>query len=330
MSYAEKRKGKLTGRFIGERVVAGKVLRMRSSVKAEADKWERVIDATGTPPIDTAVSVPFSIGAVAKEARAQRKGWKGSRDTSLDQRLEVALEFFGAFNSVTNITYDRMLALVKHLETTHKGRSGAISPKTVNRYLSVVSALLDFARELGSAHAPKIPWQEETEGRIGFLSKQQEAEVARHLSGAEQFVMERLIKTGMRAGEFFNIEPEDIDISDNRSAWVRLWADETKNSAMKSVPMDHDTARQLKALLEAGELPTHHEFYVAFKAACAKAGLSPELCVHSLRHTTGTRLARLVKPALVQKFMGHRTYRTTEKYIHLNDDDMLEAAEALG
>jgi len=93
MSYPERRKGVMTGKWVGERVIAGKVKRVRSSTKAEADKWERYVDLHGHAPLDgTGASVAHSLGAVAKEARANREGWKGSHDTSLDQRLEVVLE----------------------------------------------------------------------------------------------------------------------------------------------------------------------------------------------------------------------------------------------
>ena len=58
-------------------------------------------------------------------------------------------------------------------------------------------------------------------------------------------------------------------------------------------------------------------------------GYSDKLNVHSLRHTTATRLAVKVKPAQVQDFMGHGSYKTTQKYIHLTDEDRMAAARAL-
>jgi site-specific recombinase XerD len=37
-----------------------------------------------------------------------------------------------------------------------------------------------------------------------------------------------------------------------------------------------------------------------------------------------------VKLAQVQDFMGHGSYKTTQKYIHLTDEDRIVAAAALG
>jgi hypothetical protein len=73
----------------------------------------------------------------------------------------------------------------------------------------------------------------------------------------------------------------------------------------------------------------HQAFYRAFKAACLKLGLSSKLNVHSLRHTFGTRMAKIAKPALVQTLMGHGSYKTTQKYVHLTDDDLMAATAAL-
>ena len=117
MSYPEKRKGVRTGMWVGERVIAGKVKRCRSRVKAEADKWEAYVDLHGVAPLDgTGASIAHPLGAVAKEARANREGWKGSHDTSLDQRLEVVLEFFGPTSTLESITKQKLYNFVTALE----------------------------------------------------------------------------------------------------------------------------------------------------------------------------------------------------------------------
>ena len=332
MSYAEKRKGALTGMWIGERVLKGSRVRCRALTKAEADKWEAYVDATGTVPLDgTGASAKHSLGYVAKEARSRRKGWKGSQDTSLDQRLEVALKFFTPQARLESLTNERLYDFVAALEQ-RKGRDGgALSGKTINRYLAVVSGLLDFSRELGwTTHSPRIPWQEEDEGSIEFLSREEEALISDELDENHRKCLRLLTLTGMRAGEFFELRPAQVDVASNECAWVRLRGDETKGKKSRNIPVhDFTLARWLKAALMAGELPGHHEFYTGFKKACEKLGLSEGLCVHSLRHTTATRLAGKVKGAGVQDFMGHASYKTTQKYIHLTDQDRMAAAATL-
>lgn len=195
-----------------------------------------------------------------------------------------------------------------------------------------MSALLDYARDCGlTKHVVAMPWQEEAEGRIEFLQRDEEEAIASLLLPHEAKVLRLLTLTGMRAGEFFDLSEKQVDIADNRCAWIRLRGEDTKTGKGRSIPLhDMDLARWLKASLEQGSLPPHAAFYRSFKAACAQLGLSEKLNVHSLRHTTATRLASKVKGAQVQDFMGHGDYRTTQKYIHLTDEDRMAAAASLG
>lgn len=332
MSYAEKRKGVDTGRHIGERVIKGERVRFRSHSKAAADKWEAYVDATGHAPLDgTGATIRHSLGAVAKQARANREGWKGSHDTSLDQRLAEVLAFFGPTEALETITKSKLYAFVTHLEA-RKGRDGGkLNAKTINRYLAVVSAILDFARDCDlTKHVVSIPWQEEGEGAIHFLQRSEEQAIAALLKPDEAKVLRLLTLTGMRAGEFFSLGAAQVDTGDNRCAWIRLIGEDVKTGKGRSIPLhDADLARWLKATLEAGALTSHESFYRSLKAACAKLGLSSKLNVHSLRHTTATRLAVKVKGPQVQDFMGHGSYKTTQKYIHLTDEDRMMAAMAL-
>lgn len=330
MSYLDRKKGVPTGKWVGERVIAGSVKRFRSPEKAKADAWEKYVDLHGHAPLDgTGASIEHSLGAVAKEARANREGWKGSHDTSLDQRLEAALTFFGPQSSLDCITKQKLYSYVTSLEA-RKGRDGGkLNAKTINRYLAVVSALLDYARDVGyTKNAISMPWQEEAEGRIEFLTKEEEDAIAARLSEVEAKVMRLLILTGLRASEFF--EHCSVDTADNRCAWLRLRGMDTKGGKGRSVPLhDWELARWLKAAKADGTLPSHEAFYRSFKAACEALGLSDKLNVHSLRHTFGTRTAKLAKPALVQTLMGHGSYKTTQKYVHLTDDDLMNATVGL-
>ena len=203
--------------------------------------------------------------------------------------------------------------------------------KTINRYLAVVSALLDFARECEwTKHVVTIPWQEEAEGRIEFLQKDEEQAIAELLTEDEAKCLRLLTLTGMRAGEFFALQAAQVDISDNRCAWIRLRGMDVKSGKGRSIPLhDADLARWLRRALESRSLPGHDTFYKSFKRACGLLGLSEGLCVHSLRHTFGTRTAKVAKPALVQSLMGHGSYKTTQKYVHLTDDDLMEATACL-
>jgi integrase len=108
-----------------------------------------------------------------------------------------------------------------------------------------------------------------------------------------------------------------------------MWSGETKNDAARSIPIPVELGKELLALVVSGELPDHDEFYRAFKTACYKLNYSADLCVYSLRHTALTRAARKNAGAKVQNFAGHKNYKTTQKYIHLSDEDNVDVAASM-
>jgi hypothetical protein len=85
MSYAERRKGKLSGRWVGEEVVRGHRYRQAFDTKPEADGYEAYVKATGQEPPhkDGAkhTGVTFAeVAALCRDAGGPRRGrWKAER-----------------------------------------------------------------------------------------------------------------------------------------------------------------------------------------------------------------------------------------------------------
>lgn len=330
MSYAEERKGRHTGIWIAERIVKGRGrVRFRALTKAAGDAWERHVDLYGVPPLDgTGSTDPHSLGALKLKARAERPDWKNTRDPSLDQRLEVALEFLGATSPIDSVTSEKLVDFVKHLEARGGRDGGSLSGKTVNRYLAVVSGLLDHARFLGwTKNTVAVPWQNETKGRMLYFKDWMDKPMLDTLAVRRfQVCYEVFTGAALRPTEFFSLTPDQVDVR-NDWAWLRLW--KTKNDEQRSIPIDVELGKELLGLIRAGQLPTHEEFYKAIKQACALLGYDPKLCVYSMRHTGCTRAARRNAGAKVQKFAGHKDYRTTQNYIHLEDEDMADVAATM-
>jgi len=63
--------------------------------------------------------------------------------------------------------------------------------------------------------------------------------------------------------------------------------------------------------------------------AVAKAGIE-DLHFHDLRHTFGSRLAQMGTPLTqIKELMGHRTIKTTERYIHHYPADLRPCMKSL-
>ncbi len=75
-------------------------------------------------------------------------------------------------------------------------------------------------------------------------------------------------------------------------------------------------------------------FRKAFGTACRIAGIKSGgldgLVIHSLRHSTATRLVQGKMPIqLVGKILGHQNVNTTYRYLSANDETLYQAASIL-
>jgi integrase len=333
--YPEKRLGTLTGVWIAEITAGHRRERKRFESRQAGLKALAYRKATGAWPAGadgSRAAHPF--GDVVAQARRERPEWKHTRDHSLDQRLEELRRLIGAETDVSAVGDAKVGEIVGLLETRRGRQGGRLSVKTINRYLAALSAVLTFAHARGwLGKVPTIPWGAETRGRLHYLTPAQEDAVATVLrkTGEEYALCLRVLcETALRPGEFFKLEPGQLEVvhGEQEQGWVRLW--HTKTDRPRSVPLAVTLLRPLRRLIEDGGLPTHGEFYRALKAACAALGLPKELTVYSTRHTGGTRLAQTpgVNGPVIKTWMGHGSYRTTENYIHMADEDLLRAHAA--
>lgn len=152
------------------------------------------------------------------------------------------------------------------------------------------------------------------------------------------------IKTGLRRGEVFNLKVSDIDLK-NRWLTVRGEADDTttgsKSGQTRHIPLTDEAFAVLVAWLNQTSnkglvfpSPKTGERFDNISNAWEKlredAGL-PEIRFHDLRHTYGTRLARLhVDLVTIKNLMGHESLDTTARYLHSDNETMKAAAALLG
>jgi site-specific recombinase XerD len=161
------------------------------------------------------------------------------------------------------------------------------------------------------------------------ISEDQEGAVRRWMlqqgHRAEEVCIRFLTATGFRRGELKQLKADQIGTDS-----VRLGADQTKTDEARLVYIEPDLATEMRALLASGQLPDVDRLRYIFKLACKACGYSTELVLHSLRHTTATRLLeRGVDIRVVQRFLGHKSIVTTQRYAHVADDLLREAAKKL-
>ena len=71
-------------------------------------------------------------------------------------------------------------------------------------------------------------------------------------------------------------------------------------------------------------------FFHSWDTARKKAGLS-DVRIHDLRHSFASFLVNAGRSIYeVQKILGHTQIKTTQRYAHLSQDTLLDAADAVG
>lgn len=334
MSYAERRKSKLTGRWFGEEIVRGKRFRRGFDTKHEADGFEGYVRAAGSDEGfvssgDKHTGVTFrEVAEQCKAAGGARKGrWKAGRDPSTFQRLELVVDALGDLD-IAAVGTLQLDGLVNGLQRRPGYQGRALSPATINRYLAAASSVLTFASQRGYIQGkPVVPLQTEDGAREGTVSPELEEAVIKRLGDqghtGDALCVRVLIETGMRAGELDGLDAEQIG-----DEWISLRASQVKTKQARRVWIRPELARDLRALITAGARPTARHLASVFKKAVKAVGGSSELVIHSLRHTRATRLLEAgTDPQVTMQMMGWTSFVTMMRYRHVQPSMHAEAAK---
>jgi integrase len=323
--YPDRKGGELTGRFCVEVQQDGKRLRGRRNTLAEAKVLEQELlarFASGEPVEATrkftkAHSKPLTLSEAISSCGG--KIWAGlaSEDNNLS-KLNTFLSVVGN-KPLDSIGVHDIDSLVSHLED--EGRADA----TINRYQSAVNMFLNWCKSRGyrTKETPPLDWREESEGRIRWLSYQEEALMLQHARFNIPKVIKVAIETGLRASELLCLEEK----GDLAPEWIHLW--KTKNKSARSIPISGETYALIKDLLDEG-MPSYATLRYEWDRAAAKIGLDrdPEFVFHTCRHTYATRLVEAnVNLRVIQTLMGHKRIETTMRYAHVHDATLIAAAD---
>ena len=224
-----------------------------------------------------------------------------------------------------------------------KLRRAGKAEATINRYLSALHAVLGWGAKPARRYVPVMPefsWQDEDEGRIRWITPEEEVRLIATLRslGTPRWAMRIqppdmfdqvadlcivAIDTGCRLGELLSAHPDQLD-----GKWLRLWR--TKNGSARSVPLTERSQAVLQKRLPWAIRV--HQIRYAWNKAKVTMGLRQDdgFVFHCLRHTRATRLVQMnVNLRVIQQFMGHRTIQTTLRYAHVSDDMLAQTGAAI-
>jgi integrase len=213
-------------------------------------------------------------------------------------------------------------------------------PGTRNRYLAILSGMFRRAVKYGylkrnpCAEIKTLPTEEK---KVPYLTPTDKSQLIAALPERLRDLALIAMLTGGRRGVLLRLSWQDVDFDRNVVVLRR-----TKNNSVREIPMTKALAARLREKLDAleedpeptdrvlAELPVtwNGRLGQQFRDAAKKAGF-PGLTPHDLRHVFGSTLAQLGVPITdIQKLMGHKTIRMTQRYARHSPEDAGERAIA--
>lgn len=266
--------------------------------------------------------------------RAWKEEWKRQRSSkTTEYNFKRVLKYIAGETLLEDIS----LAMLKDL--VNDFRDDELSNASINRSLSVLSKILTMARDEWEVinKAPKIPVQSEGAGRLRWLQDGEEELILTFFNLQRIPDMPELVPvyldTGCRRNEILNLEKWHF-LEEQRA--IQLL--NAKTSVFDVQPLTDRAFRILKARAEGLKNRDDKLFQVSPRAVSERflrmrGEVFPwdeELCVHSLRHTTASRLVLAgVDLKRVQQFMRHESIETTLRYAKLKNEAKEDSVRVL-
>lgn len=217
-----------------------------------------------------------------------------------------------------------------------------LAPATIERARVVFSHSLKLALQWNVPGLTKnpvvgIPRPPLNNARERYLTTEEaqrlKAAVERSRNKQLKYIVGLLIQCGCRVSELLNAEWSHFDLD------RRLWrVAQTKSGKARFVPLSQG------ALDLIAELPRYKGcpylipnpktlkpwvgIFMSWDTARKQAGM-PDLRIHDLRHSAASFMAAAgIDLYTIGKVLGHANYKTTQRYAHLQSDQLIAAVEA--
>jgi integrase len=338
--FPQKEDGEYTGKWLVDIVVKGQRFTSTQPDWEAAKKWRDHCRREGmVPPVGN------TFREVAEKCLAYggpNKKWRTGNE-QVPKNLRFALSIMPwvdkPIDKVTTDNVEDLIAGLRKRPVLVSGRDGGKKERkkpradsTINRYLDGVSAVFTYAFDLCRprlVHEKLIITKfEEIEGRLHWIEVDMDEPIHRWLSehtqsNAAWICYRFLVATGLRRGEYEAITPEQI-----RHDYVKLYADQTKGKGYREAFLPPELAREMRALIATGARPRAYLLARTLKKCFAALRLPEELRLHSLRHTCAARMIdHDVNLREVQVILGHKHYKTTERYAQVRREKLRGAAQ---
>ena len=265
--------------------------------------------------------------------------------TGYTKDLKIIEEYLGSDAPIQNIGTEDLNFCIANLSS--RGKSAA----TVNRFIAATRTFFFYCRKFGyieknpaleirTVRLPKYVPAFLTQDEINKLCSQPENNELLWET-RDKALFESFYSTGCRVSEIVSLKLSDFDYS-RHSAVVRgkgnkdrrVYFEKDARIAIKNYLEDRknrftrdgitDDSGYLFVNQKGGHLTTGGVRYILNKYT-GKDGLNHHVSPHALRHTFATiMLASGADIRVVQKFLGHSSISTTQRYTHLTTAQLID------
>ena len=234
--------------------------------------------------------------------------------------------------------------ITKHdvIKFHHGMRSKEYAVGTCNRCLILLRYAMNLAVRweipgIKANPTKEVALFEDHSGKERYLTEGEAQKLYESVRQSEntmlQYIIPMLILTGARKREVLDAKWTDFDL--DRKQW-RIPT--TKAGKPRHVPMS-DGVLQLLASIPHDDCPwvfanpksrkPYVSIFISWNTARKRAGLS-DVRIHDLRHSFASFLVNAGRTLYeVQKILGHTQIKTTQRYAHLSQDTLLDAANVV-
>ena len=298
-----------------------------------ARKWLREVALLGLPKKPTPVNVAVKVSTFAdlvEHFLADRPfAWKPSTEYSNKRCLKVVLvPHFGSM-AVDAIRKQDVL----RWRDAQAERSGAF-----NREIAVLSGVMQYAEQLGLRKRGSNPARGtprfKREEMQRFLEPAEYRRLHLRLSENDNVMMvaavRLLLHTGARCGEISNlrwgeVSRERLELADSKTGPKSILLSRQARAILDGLPRGGDDKLVFSG--RKGQPANLSAWWAIFRRT---AGL-PDVRLHDLRHSYASiAIQNGISLEPIGRLLGHALTETTERYAHLTDQCIIEAAEVVG
>lgn len=305
----------------------------------------------------------FCLDFIAEQQKKAKLRSGQEVEITTDQAFVQFFENVGKYHNNAKDTFNKLKILLSHfnknlsqisdadiMEFVNEYRNKHRSNGTINRYLALLSSVINFCDDRGY-HIPKLKISKyklkEPAENIKYLKDWEEAQQIIDLAAPHlKPIIYTALYTGMRLGNILSLKWSNIDFENNTiNVTVK---DRTKQGGKNhSIPLIPQLVQILHTLPRVGEYVFTYKgkpiksIKTAWENIFYKRGgqetnyaLTKELRnpalpyknFHTLRHTAGTWILKKTNNLKITKeILGHADIKTTLKYAHVLDDEKRQA-----